>query len=49
MRIGIYDLEGNHVEYDGEIAYDVDSANEIDLDYLEIMGEFVRSFEEGDY
>ena len=53
MKIGIYDLEGNHVVYEGgNTAYDEDSASEIDLDYLAIMGEYVCSleeFEEGDF
>ena len=49
MKKGMYDLEGNTVEYDGEVAYDLDSREEIDLDYLEVMGDYIRPFEEGDF
>ena len=47
LREGIYDLEGNFVEYEGgDYAYDVDADEEVSVYVLEVLGTFVRTFEE---
>ncbi len=47
MREGYYLFEGNWVEYEGgDEAYDVDSRTYIPIEVLELMGEFVRGFDE---
>lgn len=47
LRLGVYDLEGNHVEYDGgSYAFDFDSAEMIPVDYLKVRGTFIETFEE---
>ena len=47
LRIGIYDLFGNTVEYEGgQDAYDVDSGDWIPVEMLEAIGTYRESFDQ---
>ncbi len=44
LRYGVYEFNGNTIHYDGDVAHDLDSGEDIPLELLEAMGNFTRPF-----